>query len=117
MASVCGMDGSDATGELESVLLPPRARGTRKLHVDFRALRIPPLILCCVATVKFLADLETDEVYAKLRLITLRNSDLDFEDDVLDGNASEGSKKPASFAKTLTQSDANKSRGFFVPWY
>ncbi|KAK7302209.1 hypothetical protein RJT34_13092 [Clitoria ternatea] len=61
-------------------------------NVDFGALRIPPLVLCRVVAVKFLADPETDEVYARLRLITLRNSDLDFEDDVLDGNASGGSQ-------------------------
>ncbi|KAE9616687.1 hypothetical protein Lalb_Chr03g0027451 [Lupinus albus] len=30
------------------------------------SLRIPPLILCTVASVNFMADLETDEVFAKI---------------------------------------------------
>ncbi|XP_027340337.1 auxin response factor 18-like [Abrus precatorius] len=88
-------------------------------NVDFGAsLRIPPFILCRVAAVKFLADPETDEVFARIRLVPLRNSELDYEDgDALDGNASQGSEKPASFAKTLTQSDANNGGGFSVPRY
>ncbi|KAG4968479.1 hypothetical protein JHK87_034130 [Glycine soja] len=86
-------------------------------NVDFGAARIPipPLILCCVAAVKFLADPETDEVFARLRMVPLRNSELDYEDS--DGNGAEGSEKPASFAKTLTQSDANNGGGFSVPRY
>ncbi|RDY05473.1 Auxin response factor 18, partial [Mucuna pruriens] len=87
--------------------------------VDFGAsstIRIPPLILCRVAAVKFLADPETDEVFARLRLVPLRSSDLDGED-FSDGGVSEGSEKPASFAKTLTQSDANNGGGFSVPRY
>lgn len=50
--------------------------------VDFAAasLRIPPLVLCRVAAVKFLADPETDEVFAKIKLIPLRNSELDDAD-------------------------------------
>ena len=85
-------------------------------NVDFAASRIPPLILCQVAAVKFLADPETDEVYAKIKLIPLRNSDYD-DDGVLDNNNCENSEKPASFAKTLTQSDANNGGGFSVPRY
>lgn len=82
------------------------------------SLRIPPLILCRVASVKFLADPETDEVFTKIRLIPVRNSEPDYDDDrVLDGNESENSEKPASFAKTLTQSDANNGGGFSVPRY
>ncbi|KAH1104484.1 hypothetical protein GYH30_038075 [Glycine max] len=87
-------------------------------NVDFGAARIPipPLILCRVAAVKFLADPETDEVFARLRLVPLRNSELDYEDSDANGEA-EGSEKPASFAKTLTQSDANNGGGFSVPRY
>ncbi|KAJ7981006.1 Auxin response factor [Quillaja saponaria] len=88
-------------------------------NVDFAAsLRIPALILCRVVAVKFLADPETDDVFAKIRLIPLRNSESDFEDEgVLKSNESENSEKPASFAKTLTQSDANNGGGFSVPRY
>ncbi|XP_022752863.1 auxin response factor 18-like [Durio zibethinus] len=89
--------------------------------VDFSSSpQIPALILCRVASVKFLADIETDEVYAKVRLIPLPNSERDLEDDaVLVGgfNGSDNVEKPASFAKTLTQSDANNGGGFSVPRY
>ncbi|XP_054815537.1 auxin response factor 18-like isoform X3 [Prosopis cineraria] len=82
------------------------------------SLRIPPLMLCRVVSVKFLADPETDEVFAKIRLVPARNSELDYDDDgVTDCNGSENSEKPASFAKTLTQSDANNGGGFSVPRY
>lgn len=88
--------------------------------VDFSAApRIPALILCRVANVKFLADPETDEVYAKIRLVPLSGNDLDLDEDgVLGPNgSSENGEKPASFAKTLTQSDANNGGGFSVPRY
>jgi hypothetical protein len=88
-------------------------------NVDFGdSFRIPPLILCRVGSVKFLADPETDEVFSKITLIPLRNSELENEDsDGFDGNVSENSEKPSSFAKTLTQSDANNGGGFSVPRY
>jgi len=83
--------------------------------------RIPSLILCRVATVKFLADPDTDEVYAKIGFVPLPNTDLDFAHDRgLCGNGNDGDScpdKPASFAKTLTQSDANNGGGFSVPRY
>ncbi|KAG8387666.1 hypothetical protein BUALT_Bualt02G0045100 [Buddleja alternifolia] len=87
--------------------------------VDFGALpRIPPLFLCRVAGVKYLADPETDEVYAKIRLISVGKNEGGFDDDVVLGsNRSESNEKPTSFAKTLTQSDANNGGGFSVPRY
>lgn len=75
---------------------------------------IPPFVLCRVASVKFLADAETDEVYAKMRLVPVSNSEADYDDD---DDGGENSEKPASFAKTLTQSDANNGGGFSVPRY
>lgn len=88
-------------------------------NMEFPALpRIQSMILCRVAAVKFLADPETDEVYAKIRLIPVVNSDYSFDDDVgLEGNGFELNEKPISFAKTLTQSDANNGGGFSVPRY
>lgn len=88
-------------------------------NVDFTAApRIPALVLCRVAAVKFMADPETDEVYAKIRLVPIANNELDCEDDVVLGSGgSEAPEKPASFAKTLTQSDANNGGGFSVPRY
>ncbi|KAK8683593.1 hypothetical protein V6N13_039649 [Hibiscus sabdariffa] len=89
--------------------------------VDFpSAPRIPALVLCRVASLKFMADTETDEVYAKILLIPLPNTELDLEDDAVLGagsNGSDNAEKPASFAKTLTQSDANNGGGFSVPRY
>lgn len=90
-------------------------------NVDFGGLpRVPAFILCKVMDLKFLADFETDEVYAKIRLSPIK-SNRSYDDDdeaVLGANiGSESSEKPASFAKTLTQSDANNGGGFSVPRY
>lgn len=90
-------------------------------NVDFglSPSRVPPLILCRVAAVKYMADPESDEVYSKIKLVPVRNNEPDYEDDGVAnngiGNGSE--EKPASFAKTLTQSDANNGGGFSVPRY
>lgn len=85
--------------------------------VDFRSCRrIPPYILCRVSAIKFMADPETDEVYAKIKLVPVSNNEPDFDND--DGiHSNETQDKPASFAKTLTQSDANNGGGFSVPRY
>lgn len=86
--------------------------------------RIPPSILCRVSTLRFMADAATDEVYAKMGLVPLRNQndgnlDDDDDDGVLgfDQNKNENQENPTSFAKTLTQSDANNGGGFSVPRY
>ncbi|XP_022746646.1 auxin response factor 18-like [Durio zibethinus] len=87
--------------------------------VDFRNCpRIPASILCRVAAVKFMADPETDEVFAKIRLIPVGNNEPDFEDDGIGGIlGNETQEKLASFAKILTRSDANNGGGFSVPRY
>ncbi|KAJ8768765.1 hypothetical protein K2173_023669 [Erythroxylum novogranatense] len=87
--------------------------------VDFSSCpRIPALTVCRVAGVKYLADSETDEVYAKISLVPLQSNELDFgEEMVASDNTSSNMEKPASFAKTLTQSDANNGGGFSVPRY
>nr|ARR29292.1 auxin response factor 10 [Cyrtomium guizhouense] len=79
------------------------------------SLAITCTVLCRVLSVKFLADTETDEVYARICLQPDPLGDLD---------PHEGSPasptlpdKSASFAKTLTQSDANNGGGFSVPRY
>uniref|UniRef100_A0A7N0RCA3 Auxin response factor n=1 Tax=Kalanchoe fedtschenkoi TaxID=63787 RepID=A0A7N0RCA3_KALFE len=77
-----------------------------------------PLVPCRVASVQFLADPETDEVYAKLRLVPVGNRELEFGvEDLGVCRGSESVDKPSSFAKTLTQSDANNGGGFSVPRY
>ncbi|XP_021296004.1 auxin response factor 18 [Herrania umbratica] len=86
--------------------------------VDFGSLLIPSLVLCRIAAVKYMADPETDEVYSKIMLVPSRENDFGYEDDGFDGNIGmENPEKPASFAKTLTQSDANNGGGFSVPRY
>ncbi|RWV90304.1 hypothetical protein GW17_00047508 [Ensete ventricosum] len=82
--------------------------------------RIPPFILSTVTSVKFLAEPETDEVFAKIRMVPLTANELDCGQDdamglVIDGSNTQ--EKLASFAKTLTQSDANNGGGFSVPRY
>ncbi|KAG8091991.1 hypothetical protein GUJ93_ZPchr0012g21698 [Zizania palustris] len=82
---------------------------------------LPAQVLCCVAGVQFLADPETDEVYAKIRLAPVGPGEVEFRDSEelcpLGGDPSEAPEKPTSFAKTLTQSDANNGGGFSVPRY
>ncbi|KAL6534177.1 hypothetical protein OROHE_013102 [Orobanche hederae] len=89
-------------------------------NVDFRNfLRgVPPCIPCRVSLVRFMADPGTDEVFAKIRLVPITRNELDFEDDRDIGLSRPGNQeKPTSFAKTLTQSDANNGGGFSVPRY
>ncbi|KAG7546905.1 Toll/interleukin-1 receptor homology (TIR) domain [Arabidopsis suecica] len=91
-----------AQGHTEHAHAPP----------DFHAPRVPPLVLCRVVAVKFLADAETDDLNAKIRLLPLPENDLDLENDtVVDLTP----PKPAYFVKTLKNNDVNKGAGFSVP--
>ncbi|OEL29898.1 Auxin response factor 8 [Dichanthelium oligosanthes] len=85
---------------------------------DLSAARVPALVPCRVAAVRYMADQDTDEVFARIRLVPLRGGgeagDASLENDAAAGDEQE---KPASFAKTLTQSDANNGGGFSVPRY
>ena len=77
-----------------------------QVHVDFSSLpKIPTLIPCKVGVVKFLADLETNKVFSKIRLVPPGNrniGELDFEDDgVVGANGSENPEKLAMFAKGI----------------
>ncbi|KAM7267573.1 hypothetical protein ACFE04_009739 [Oxalis oulophora] len=87
-------------------------------NFDFGNFHVPPLIFCQVSAIKYLADQETDEVYTKLRLIPMKfPQNYDFDYGHTDGfmHNDDNNEKPASFAKTLTQSDANNGGGFSVP--
>ncbi|KAH6807360.1 auxin response factor 16 [Perilla frutescens var. frutescens] len=88
-------------------------------NLDFRNCpRFPAYVPCRVSAVKFLADPETDEVFAKMRLVPVAGDEVDLDkDSVVEGNGFENRDKPSSFAKTLTQSDANNGGGFSVPRY
>ncbi|GJR16324.1 auxin response factor 16-like protein [Tanacetum coccineum] len=98
--------------------------GTKSIDSSYSR-RIPPYILCQVSAVSFMADPDTDEVYSKIRLLPLRNqNNNNFQDDGdnnqflgFDRKTNESKEKPSSFAKTLTQSDANNGGGFSVPRY
>ncbi|PWA99753.1 Aux/IAA-ARF-dimerization [Artemisia annua] len=87
--------------------------------------RVPAFVLCKVVGVRYLADFESDEVYAKIRLVPLRYGEGEWEGEVDDGvtggrgngNGDGFLDKMSSFAKTLTQSDANNGGGFSVPRY
>ncbi|KAL9264027.1 Auxin response factor 18-like protein [Drosera capensis] len=88
--------------------------------IDFRTFpRIRPYILCRVEVIKYLADQESDEVYARIRLVPVSaNEGNEHGDEDVGVNGSDLQRnKPASFAKTLTQSDANNGGGFSVPRY
>ncbi|KAF8723104.1 hypothetical protein HU200_022257 [Digitaria exilis] len=93
--------------------------GAAELAAAAGARGLPPLVLCCVAGVRFLADPETDEVFAKIRLVPVAPGEAaDFRDpDELGGDPADAREKLSSFAKTLTQSDANNGGGFSVPRY
>nr|GLL41057.1 auxin response factor 18-like [Ipomoea trifida] len=89
-------------------------------NVDFRnSSRIPSYIPCRVSGIRYMADPETDEVFSKIRLVPISRNEVEFEDDGGVGvNGGDNSPdKPTSFAKTLTQSDANNGGGFSVPRY
>ncbi|GAB2223177.1 hypothetical protein Droror1_Dr00017315 [Drosera rotundifolia] len=89
-------------------------------NIDYKGLpKLPPLIPCRISSIKYLADRETDEVCARVRLVPLSGKELQGCCDVGSENKGQsgGSEKPASFAKTLTQSDANNGGGFSVPRY
>ncbi|XP_073033526.1 auxin response factor 18-like [Primulina eburnea] len=87
-------------------------------NVDYRNFpRLPAYVPCTISAIKFMADLETDEVFSKIRLVPI-SDDVDFDDKgVLGINGPENQEKSTSFVKTLTQSDANNGGGFSVPRY
>lgn len=87
------------------------------VSVEFRSeIRIPSYIPCRVSGIKYMAEGETDEVYAKISLKPVSPNELfEVADDGI--GVKIGSDKPLAFAKTLTQSDANNGGGFSVPKY
>ncbi|KAG8082702.1 hypothetical protein GUJ93_ZPchr0014g47017 [Zizania palustris] len=77
--------------------------------------RVPALVPCRVAGVRFMADAESDEVFAKLCLVPLCPGEAVV--DVGQAQRQVNRQKPMSLVKTLTQSDANNGGGFSVPRY
>lgn len=74
-----------------------------------------PFILCRVLQVLFLADRDTDEVFAKILLEPLRTGFVPEPSGTIAGSGSGAVVSFASFAKVLTPSDANNGGGFSVP--
>ncbi|EPS66575.1 hypothetical protein M569_08201, partial [Genlisea aurea] len=90
--------------------------------VDFSKIaRVPPpYIPCRVSAVHHMADHDNDEVFLKMRLMPLDRNPFGFDDSNDDDSSASqprSSSVAASFAKTLTQSDANNGGGFSVPRY
>ncbi|KAF7804451.1 auxin response factor 18-like [Senna tora] len=77
---------------------------------------LPPYVLCTLTSLKYMADPHTDELFAKLSLLPL-NLNHHHDDAELPLIHSKPPHKLPSFAKTLTQSDANNGGGFSVPRY
>ncbi|KAJ6816363.1 auxin response factor 17-like [Iris pallida] len=74
--------------------------------------------LCRVAAVVLLANPDSDEVFARIRLHPVPSSAPGREEEVIDADDPAGDDDSvASFAKTLTPSDANNGGGFSVPRY
>ncbi|CAL5020786.1 unnamed protein product [Urochloa decumbens] len=96
------------------------ALGLASAAADLSAARVPALVPCRVAAVRYMADLDTDEVFARIRLVPLlcaAGESADSDGGAADADDDDEREKPASFAKTLTQSDANNGGGFSVPRY
>ncbi|XP_077248819.1 auxin response factor 17-like [Tasmannia lanceolata] len=77
-----------------------------------------PYVLCKIISVKFLANPESDEVFARIRLDPVNPaspSPAIHPPPVPESSAGEGDENVLSFAKTLTPSDANNGGGFSVP--
>ncbi|KAI4987549.1 hypothetical protein ZWY2020_020349 [Hordeum vulgare] len=64
-----------------------------------------------------MADAHSDEVFTKISLVPIRHSDpaVDVVAAAAEGRAEDDRPNPASFAKRITQSDANNGGGFSVP--
>ncbi|KAI5425903.1 hypothetical protein KIW84_031650 [Lathyrus oleraceus] len=79
--------------------------------------RIPSQIPCRVAAIHYRADPDTDELYAKLRLVPLQISEVSFDDGDVAGinDMSVTKNNYQSYTKTLTKSDANNGGGFICP--
>ncbi|KAK4272875.1 hypothetical protein QN277_021370 [Acacia crassicarpa] len=86
--------------------------------VDFKKCRrfpLPPYILCRVDSVEYMADPDTDELYAKLRLVPLNLEEVNYDEGCGGADGSESQERLTHFTKILTQSDANNGGGFSVP--
>ncbi|CAN6180986.1 unnamed protein product [Urochloa humidicola] len=64
--------------------------------VDLPVGRVPALVLCRVAAVRFMADPDTDEVFAKIRLSPVRPNEPADADDAITAAAQQQEDKPAS---------------------
>ncbi|KAJ4787755.1 Auxin response factor [Rhynchospora pubera] len=83
----------------------------------------PPQVFCRVVDVKLHADVNTDEVYARLSLVAeseeverrLNEGGMEGEDEAEEVEGEKSSVMPHMFCKTLTASDTSTHGGFSVP--
>ncbi|XP_058746575.1 auxin response factor 17-like [Vicia villosa] len=71
-----------------------------------------PFILCTVSSIDFLADLETDQIFAKLLLTPVIDATVV---PIEASNQEDNGDRVVSYAKTISKSDANNGGGFYVP--
>ncbi|GAB2240904.1 hypothetical protein Droror1_Dr00021422 [Drosera rotundifolia] len=69
------------------------------------------MIFCRVKEINYLADRESNEIYAKIRLVPVSSSGPDH----VDQDDGQPEKSPKVVMKILTRSDANNGGGFSVP--
>ncbi|KAJ6847445.1 auxin response factor 17-like [Iris pallida] len=74
-----------------------------------------PYSLCRVLSVSLLANPDSDEAFAKIRLCPVSAAADPDLDEIIDANDSGDLHEVVSFAKILTPSDANNGGGFSVP--
>ncbi|KAE8777604.1 Auxin response factor 10 [Hordeum vulgare] len=110
---------------------PPAADGTTVYYfpqghaeqataaVDMSAARVPALLAHRISAVGFMANAHSDKVFTKIRLIPIRHGDpaVNMGAVAAEGTTEDFRPKPASFANTLTQSDANNGGGFSDPLF
>ncbi|GAB2217567.1 hypothetical protein Drorol1_Dr00000766 [Drosera rotundifolia] len=92
------------------------------IDLDFFSSDLVFSVPCRVVGVRFLADENTDEVFAAMRLDPIRSwnnsagiCDVNRINEMREDEDEEDENGVVSFAKVLTQSDANNGGGFSVP--
>ncbi|KAK6126180.1 hypothetical protein DH2020_040061 [Rehmannia glutinosa] len=105
LACLCRHPGPNAAGKFQCVLLPSRPfSSTLRKSVDLRDCpRFRADIPCTVSSIKFMADPERDEVFAKIRLVPVDVNTIDFDNDrPIEANRYQD--KPPISITTLAQS-------------
>ncbi|KAG5524960.1 hypothetical protein RHGRI_031597 [Rhododendron griersonianum] len=91
----------------------PQGHAEQSSHSSFLSPLVTsrPMIFCRVTSVALLAHPDTDEVFARIRLVPARDAHANRRNP----HGAEEDDAVVSFAKVLTPSDANNGGGFSVP--